>query len=316
MKRLQNQIFGLLFIFASMPLIIFPQSDVLTTPTAENFEIAEKVKRAFDSRRKYDSHWEDEIKPYGVKLIPYLKSYLKDPDDSVHLKVLNLLKDIKEAESIPLLAEALRDPSLDVSKRAALYLYDNYDHTVISQYPEVGPALRQGVTNGNKSIASIILLGYFPGRETEIALSTTGGADFYWSAKKDFVSEIKLATPIFLTLYRLNAPDSYQQLIAQIRTAKSDEIEFLLYALEFVDDPAILKLVFEKGFADRRVPYSEYGNHGRHLPNARRVADLTVDKFAEKLGLTLGFEMYGETAYSPKKLSAARQKIAATLAVK
>ncbi len=281
----------------------------------EDAEIAKKVKRAFDSTVEGDYQWADEIKPYGKKLIPYIEPYLNSSDANARRRVLNLIKESKETEYIPLFLKALGDPNL--SRKAALYLFDNFDHQTLAQNAAVGEALRQSAANGNTSMSSIILLGYFPGAETENALLSIRNKEnlSYWTNNREifFDAEILSTVPVYLSLYRIDKQKYVVPFSDLIKKASSGEIEFLLFTLNYIDDKTLLKQIFDKGIVNHKILASEYGIEGGLMPNPLRMADLTVNRFAEKLDVNLGFKLQ-ETRYSSSKLNIARQKITAKLA--
>lgn len=317
MSKFQNRFLGLFLMFVGTTVCYFSQNSRVVAQTAPDTEIAEKVKQAFDPSRKYDYQWEDEIKPYGKKLIPFLEPYLNDPDGSVRRKVLNLVKDIKELEAVPLLIKSLYNSDLGILRLATFYLYDNFDHQTLARNAAVGDALRASAAQGNGSLSSIILLGYFPAPTTEkVLLSIPAKTSLnYWTNNRaiGFETEIPSTVPVYLSLYRIDRQKYAAPLTDLIKKAAPGEIEFLLFTLGYVDDPALLKLIFEKGIVNRKVLPSEYGIEGELLANSMRTNDLTVNQFARKLDLDLGFKIQ-ETRYAPTKIVRARRKIAAKLA--
>jgi hypothetical protein len=313
MKKFQSQPARLLFVLFVVTVNVFSQNNTPSAQAATDAETGEKVRVAFEQAIKDNFKPLKEIKSYGKKIVPYLEPYLNDSDLGVRVLAVGLLDNVKEPEYLPLLATALRNSEKGVSRRAALYLYDNYDHQTLARNIAIGDGLRQSAANGNGSFSLILLLGYFPALETEEALLTIP-ADTdtrYWTENREitFGSEILTTVPVHLSLYRINKEKYHLSFADLIRKASPGEIEFLLFTLNYINDPALLKLIFEKGIAVRKVLPSGYGNHGELLSNSLRLADLTVNTFAEKLDLNLGFERQ-ETAYAAKKLALAKQKIA------
>ena len=281
---------------------------------ASDAEIREKVKIAFEKALKYEYPSFSEIRIYGEKLIPFIEPYLDSPNETVRLLALDEIKDFKVPENIPLLIKALGDPSN--FRAASQYLYDNFDHQTLARDSRVGDALRASAANGNTSLAAIILLGYFPGGDTETTLlSIRQRKDVrYWTDNREigFAADIVSTVPVYLSLFRLDNQKYFQPFSDAVKKASSGEIEFLLYTLEYIDDPTLLKMIFAKGIVSRKILESEYGIEGGLMPGALRIGDVTINQFAKKLNLNLGFKLR-ETRYAPGKFNLARQKITAAL---
>ena len=287
------------------------------TKAQADAEIAEKVRIAFEEMDKNNYKNLSEIESYGSKLIPYLKPYMTGSDLSIRYVALSFLEKVKEPEYVPSFLTAIRDPDAKTSRVAAQYLYDNYDHKMLAQNAAVGDALRQGAAHGHHSMSLIILLGYFPGAETEKALLSIRNKDDLrnWTANREiyFTAEILSTVPVYLSLYRIDKQKYFSLFGDLIKKASSSEIEFLLFTLNYIDDKDLLKQIFDKGIISRKILASEYEIEGGLVPNPMRVVDLTVNRFAEKLDINLGFKLQ-ETRYSPNKLNIARRKITAKLA--
>ena len=318
MSKFQNRFCGFWFVIILTSATAFSQNNnVATAQSTPDAEIAEKVKIAFEKAVKYDFKPLKEIETYGKKLIPYLEPYLSGSDLSIGYLALDLVKNGREPEYIPLFLVALRSSDIEMSHRASLYLYDNFDHQMLARNAVLGDALRQSALKGNHSLSSIILLGYFPEPATEKALLSipTKTSLAYWTNDQTngFDMEIDSTVPVYLSLYRIERGKYAARFAELVTKTSSGEIEFLLYALNYIDDSALLKLIFEKGIVDRKILPSEYGFEGDPPASPIRTKDLTVTQFARKLNLNLGFKVQ-ETRYSPKKINIARQKIAAKLA--
>ena len=290
--------------------IVFSQNNSQSEP-----EITAKLKKSIEKSLRYEYPSDDEIEPYGSKIIPYLKPYLNDSELRVRLLALNLLIEFKDPETLPFLLPAVSDPDSSMSRIAAQHLYDNFDHQTLAQNAAVGEALRQGAAKGHHSISLIILLGYFPGTDTEKALLSIRDKDDlrYWTNNREifFDAEIFSNVPVYLSLNRIDNQKYSAPFGDLIKKASSGEIEFLLFTLNYIDDKILLKQIFDKGIVNRKILASEYGIEGGLMANPMRMMDLTVNRFADKLKLNLGFKT--QERYTPSKINIARQKITAQI---
>lgn len=254
----------------------------------EEAEIERKVNEAFRSKSKTDYRWADDIKPYGKKIMPFLVRYLSDPDGSVQLQVLELLKDIKEMESVPLLLTALNSTNSAVSRTSAEYLFDNFAASALAERGDLKNALIKNISSKNRNLNVVTLLGYLSGDDTEKALlSVETDETFGFRSVKDgcFGTTVKLNAPLSLSLYRINRAKHYERLKTAIARADSADSEFFLCSIKYIDDKNLLKALFEKGIKNPAILESAYGIEGQLPSSPERIKDLTVFQFVKKLNL-------------------------------
>lgn len=286
----------------------------------ENEAIKKKVEEAFKLMEADSYLWNEGLKPYGKKVIPYLATYFESADTTRASQVLAFLGTIKEPETIPLLLRLLNgnyetltiESKPYLSENAGVYLYDNFSPQMLGHRDDVRKALIDNLTSSNATLTTVMLAGYFPGEDMEKALlAVKTDRKFGYISKKDdcFVGDIKITVPTYLSLYRIN-PDKYRDSLLQ-RAAKTDidNLGLLLCSVKYIEDKQLLKTVFEKGIKINDILYTEIGIEGQILPNSARIKDFTIFKFAEKFQINLGTKVDYVVRYSPHKINSVTRNI-------
>lgn len=273
-----------------------------TTPTAE------RVAAAFTAARSGDFGPSSDLQQLGEAVVPLVAPYVEDREEDIRRQAVALLAAIEGEAAIAPLAAALSDESADIRQRASVALYDNYAPQVLAGRPELGVALRDSLRQGNESGAAILLLGYFPGPETEAALRELR------ARRGDDLTEVLVWTPVVpvslavdVALSRLGEGSARAAVMDRIAEGELDTLAFLLHALRDIDAPAILQALKDATLDDpREVVAGEVPSDGApHI----RLQDLAVTRFVERLALPVAFEVSGTKRYSGEEIAAAREAI-------
>lgn len=271
---------------------------------------AERVEAAFDAARSGDFGPSSALAEFGEAVVPLLGPYVADRDEEVRRQAVALLAAIDGEAAIAQLALALSDVSADIARRASVALYENYAPDRLAARPELAAALRESLKQGNESGAAILLLGYFPGAETEAALR--GLRD----RRGDGLTEVFVWTPVVpvalavdVALSRLGDQVARDSVMRRIDEGEFDTLAFLLHALREIDAPPLLHALKDATLDDTREVVAVDRPSGVEPP--LRLQDLAVTRFVERLGLAVGFEVSGARRYSDEEIAAVREAIEA-----
>jgi hypothetical protein len=271
-----------------------------------NDNIKKQVDKAFEAARKGNFGPSSVLQKQGSVIVPYLAPYLNDSSEDVRGQVVALLKVLGGEDALSLLVKALADASADVRERAARALYENYDPLKISKHTDSGTALRQSVKAGNNSAAALLLLGYFPGKETESLLRGVRDRKersqtklFEWSPV------VMVSLPANISLSRLGDKKSRMALLETIEASSLGELEFLLKTIREIDAPEVLHLLKRTLDDEREV------NAG--VPSGaepkRRLCDEAVNAFVNRLQLNVGVQLSDARRYSKAEIDTVRNGI-------
>lgn len=283
----------------------------------ENQDLGEQVRLAFEALRKGDYQLVAALKNTGAAIVPLLKPYQTDVDPRVRTQVVWFLKHNVGKDSVPLLAKAINDTDKNISADAARTLYEFYESSLFDTDAETGSALRKAVAAGNDSTAALLLLGYFPAPETEHALEAVAKR-----AKNTLTGSfmqfpmVAPALPARVSLSRIGSANANRALIETIKTGKQNDLEFLLRAIESVDDAKVLTELFQKTIVDNREIQTTIDGDYKGKNLLARMKDLAVNVFVEKLKLDFNFAIQKNKRYKKAEITEARQKILASLAEK
>jgi hypothetical protein len=278
---------------------------------AMNDDIAAQVTAAFTAARQENYELISQLAEQGPQIIPYLKPWLQDENEMLRLQATALLTASHDPATIALLTLALRDPSQDIRARAALALYERHDPLQLAERPEVGEALRASIDQGNDAAAAILLLGYFPGEaslKTLQALNERVGEAQTELATWAPVVPVRLAVAVSLS--RLGDQAGRLTLLQTSAEGSLAEREFLLSVLREVDAPDVLHALAAGTLGDM----SEIGGG---VPSGvqpqRRLCDLAVVSFVQRLNLPVNFTINDQRQFTPAEINAVRQEIAGCL---
>lgn len=266
-----------------------------------------QVRQAFDAVRKSDLSQVSELEKSGVAVVALLGPYLDDANEAVRREAVALLATIGGEGSLELLAKALADRSTDVRERAAAALYERYDVATLTENAAVGRAVVASLALDNPPAAVILLASYFPSDDTERGLVAlrdrkpgTQVKLFAWSAP--------VATSLVakLSLAHLGSPEAQANLVQAAAKATPAEAEFFLAALREADSSRVL-LALSRFLDDTR----EAATLVSSAPEIRRrICDLAVDAFVERLDLDHSFERSKLARYDAGQIAEVRKRVA------
>lgn len=283
-----------------------PSTDDRRPLVAEQSFSAQQVDAAFAAARSGDFGPSAEFQHAGPEIAPLIGRYVGDRQEDVRRQAVTLLGLIGGAEAAGYLADALADPSSDIRARAASALYQQ-DPDRLAGNPAVGEALRRSIGGGNDAGGAILLLGYFRSAESEAALtqlqSTRGSAMtevYNWSPV------VGVALVADVALAHLGNRAAVDRLTETIAAGDLATLEFMLYTLRDVEDPALFHALAAATLGDQR---EVQGNVPAGAEPQLRLADLAATKLVERLELDVGFEVSDATRYSEDEIGAVRAAI-------
>ena len=180
----------------------------------------------------------------------------------------------------------LRDPDPETQGRSALAIYESPRPEEILRDAAAAAAVRTSVAEGNRSAAAILLLGYDPSPRSAELLKDIRQTYAGKRAKlKPWSPAVPLPLVVDVALSRLGDAGARRSLLEGIEEASVEVLAFLLGVLREVDDPAVLHAL-SKALDDER-PVA--GGVPSGAEPARRLADVAVNAFIERLGLAVRF---------------------------
>ena len=189
-------------------------------------------------------------------------------------------------------------------------MYENYDPSKISKHTDLATALRKSVKAGSTSAAVLLLLDYFPGKETESLLREVRDRKersltklFEWSPV------VPVSLPANVALSRLGDQRSRMALLDTIEASRPAELEFLLTAIREIDAPEVLHSL-KRALDDQREVSA--GVPSGAEPK-RRLCDEPVNAFVKRLQLNVGVELSSARRYSKAEIDAVRNGIDASI---
>lgn len=305
-----NHRFEQLLSLLGIMLLLFLLISVLPRGIAMNDNLANQVNAAFTAAREGDYELVSQLSEQGPKVIPHLQPYVRDENEMVRLQAVALLTTFDDSAAIPLLTVALGDSLQDIRARAALALYEQHDPLQLADRPELGEALRASVQQGNDAAAAILLLGYFPGESTLAtlqALSERAGAAQTELANWMPVVPVMLVAAVSRS--RLGDSEARQALLQTSVEGTLAEREFLLSVLREIDAPQVLHALASALDDTQEIG----GGVPSGIQPQRRLCDLAVTAFVERLNLSVAFNISDQRRFTPAEIDAVRQAIVNSL---
>ena len=274
-------------------------------------EVAQRVEAAYRAARQGDYGPLAELTAAGAAVVPHIAPYLADRDAAIRRETIVLLGVADGEAALPLLLRALADPVEENRDRAARAVYERYDPARVAAQAGAGQALRAGAAAGSPSAATLLLLGYFPGPETEAVLRAERDRApavrtklFQWS------EPVPTALPAAVALSRLGDRPARAALLRAVEGASLGELQFLLAALREIDAPEVLHALKRKTLDDQRETFSDTPVGAEP---GRRLCDDAVDAFVRRLSLATGFALRQAGRYGEAEIAEVRRQIDAAL---
>lgn len=318
--KISNSIF-VIFLLTSATFSTFAQVQnedggvLAQTQKNENQGLGEQVRYAFEASKKGDYTPVTKLKEFGVAIIPFLKPYQDDVNSDVRSRVIWLLKHIAEPDSIPLLSKALIDKDKNVSLDAARTLYEYYPPSLFENNAKVGANLRQSVAAGRVPTASLVLLAYFPHAETVRTLKAVAekkGESVNLSFNRFPMVKPSIAANVSLS--HLGDAGGDDALSSKIKIGEQNDLEFLLNAVDLINNKRILRELFQKTIDNATVIQPIKDGKYRSSGNLWRMKDLSVKKLTEKLNISFRPKNERLMRYKNVEINLYKQKIVDALA--
>ena len=202
----------------------------------------------------------------------------------------------------------LLDSDPETQQRASLALYDSANLEGLRGNTEAAAALRASVAGENKSASAILLLAYDPSPEAlELLKEVQRSFGSKMAKLRPWTTAVSLSLVVDVSLSRLGDSNARLALLEEVEGASLDTLTFLLEVLREVDDPAVLHAISRALDDERPVR----GGVPSGAAPARRLADMAVDAFVERLGLAVGFDRDPSRRYSEPKIKEVKKLIEA-----
>ena len=269
-------------------------------------DIADTVAAAFAAVRTGTYEKVSRLADAGPGILPHLKPYVTDGDEMVRTQAVALLATFTEPQAVPLLAAALTDDQQDIRARAASALYANYDPLELAKEPTLEKALGISLNKGNDAAAAILLAGYFPVEDMGKALRDLDARSL--DADTELTSwsppvPVKLAAAISLS--RFGEQAARMHLMETAASGTPAEREFLLSVMREIDAPEVLHAL--AATLDDTTAISS-GVPSGAAPQ-RRLCDLAVEQFVQRLNLTVDFNQNSHSRYTSEEINQVRTAI-------
>jgi HEAT repeat protein len=211
-----------------------------------------------------------------------------------------------DPESCRALIPSLEDPEEDLRNRAAQALYDKCSGRV--QAAELEPALRRSLTLGTPAAAAYLLLGRVSDRDAISALQPFAHATQLVKLQP-WMAPVPVSLPASVALLRAGHTAARDRVLQAVSGRSLAEAVFVLHTLDDIHDSAALNGLAAL-LSDQRETTD--GLPSGAVP-ARRVADLAVDSFVNRLALKVSFPLTPSRRYTGAQLTEVREAVTASL---
>ena len=328
-----------IFIFLLSAQVLFANSDYAglrekspsknSSPNLGQQDLVRKIEMAFADVRKGSYAKANKLISFGERIFPLLEPYLEDENKNVRHDVVRIAFSIGGDKALAVIAQALNNSEPEVRLKTAdkLYLlsifakkyqelgnlsqYKDYTPEKIAAHSLIGKSLQKDAKTGNVSIQSVFLLANFPSQETEKTLKIlTSTLDE--PTKED---SIQLAAKIVLS--RLGNAAAVKDLTDSAAQENLRTLKFLLKNLGEIDSKEVIyaltktldnKTIIVKGNSDGKTHQKTKSGVWIDYPIARRLCDLAVNSFVERLDLKVNFTLHNGT-YTEPQLDQVRSKL-------
>lgn len=266
----------------------------------------EQVQEAFNACRAGDFGPSSALAEAGEPVVMFMAQYVVDADENVREQAVAVLKAVGGENAAPLLLRALTDEVAGIRERAAHALFTGHDPVAVAALPDAGDAIRGSVAAGNHTAAALLLLGYCPGDESVSLLQKVRDADpMSRTELHAWTPVVDASLPARVSLSQLGEMEDRIFLLENAATADADQLQFLLSVLREVDAPALLHEL-----ARTLDDTTEIGGGAPSgAEPVRRICDLAVDAFVERLDLSVDFPLNDSGRYTEEQIQAVREAI-------
>lgn len=190
---------------------------------------------------------------------------------------------------------ALTSDDIEIQSKASLKIYESVNLNEYIKNLDAQTALRDSVAGKNKSAAAILLLGYDSSPEALRLLNDTkenfGGK---MAKLQPWTPAVPLSLVANVSLLRIGDLTAKILLLEEIEGESYEALFFLLSVLREIDDPTVLNSISRTLDDARPVK----GSVPSGAKPTRRLADVAVEGFIERLGLTVDFKCDPTLRYS------------------
>lgn len=268
---------------------------------SESESIEAEVSEAFVAVREGDLSLTGGLVQYGDRVAAHLAPLVNDKDKAVRGEVVVLLGALESETGAKAIVPFLSDPEDDIRERSAgaVYRFVAREGAVI----DFESQLLSGVEKGQPGAAALLLLGHCEGGEEALARHESDER-LVRLAQGGPVVPAKLPATVALSL--LGDGEARARLIAAIDDGELRTLRFLLDAITSLDSPEVLHALADKTLTDAREVHS--GVPAGAVP-ARRLEDLAVEIFVDRLALRPRFEIETSRRYEDEEIARTRSLI-------
>lgn len=253
-----------------------------------------EVNKVFSDVKKGDLSQTVSLVRHGEGVIQYVEPFLHDKNEAVKIEAVALLDVIGGETAANALVGVLVDQSEEIRERAARSLY-KYLIKNTAQI-NLGSKPAESAKLGKPGAAVLLLLGYSvasPATSNEILKKSL--TDERLVKLYQYSPMVPAWLPAMVSLSRLGDVQARLSLHSEIDKGNIDTLDFLLQTIESIDAPEILYALAIKTLTDER---EISGGVPEGAQPSRRVADLAVDAFVERLEFEPVFEITPSRRYN------------------
>jgi hypothetical protein len=288
-------------------LLLLYRSEAMSNTTKADNDVGKRVDEAFRAFRQGDAGPSSELLGLGATLVPHVGKYVGDSSEDVRGHALAVIAAIGGADALRHLIRGLRDASPEIQERTANALYDRFVPEVVVRERAVPAALRASVQR-HPSAAAILLLAYCPGKETERVLGPLTHEESLKTKLHSWERPVSVALPSLIAGSRVGLSRAREALLERIEAGPLDELQFILVANREIDAPEVLHALARTLDDDRLVP----GGVPSGVPQ-RRLRDLAVDAYVQRLQLKPVFPLNPAARYSQPQIDEIKRLLRAAV---
>lgn len=308
--------FGILFLGASASLLCLPVNAQICSQekpsafqskySADNEAVKKRTAKLFlnaddKSFSAIDSAF------LNAKILPYLAPYLEDENEIVRQKAVKFIGLTKSSDALSLLALSLEDKSENVQNAAARTLYDNYKRETLSANSDVENALCRSLENGSNSAAAFLIFSYYvENPQTEKLIIFRGSEkNEAETTLYPLIKPVEVSFLIKMVHSEIGGRTPRSEFRQAISSATLDELAFLVWTMRDLGDPDLLHDLRKTLSDNRKMSYK----NKQGVTVDRRLRDLAVEKFVQRLNLKPKFKVINGKTYSNAETKAINELI-------
>ena len=262
---------------------------------------------AFEAVRNGDASQTGKLVEYGDSIVPVIAPLLRDSNADVRLEAIALLDALDSEPAAQAAVTALNDSNPDIGSRAARLVFRSVIRHGADGFTRLGAALAAKPTDVQRDAAKLLLLGFTSEGEATLRSALGDGPLVKLS---DDGPAVRATLPAEISLSLRGAKDAHARLIERIGAGNAAELEFLLRVVAMIDAPEILHALAERTLGNERAIGGGVPSGATPL---RRMTDLAVEAFINRLRLDTGIETTAVKRYSPAEIERVRKAVLASV---